>query len=308
MRIQSPYLVAFLPALLVTARPPSAAAQDRVPEISVERLTDHAWLIRDGLGSGNVVLYDHPEGAYLIDAGAPESAAALVRAVDSLAAHPVRTVISTHYHADHIGANPIFRARGARVLGHDRLAEEAARDTFIPEVRWERAPADPAALPTVRITTPALVRDRSGESIVAIQRLREGHTGTDLLVLLPTERLVHVGDLVEVGAYPFIDWWGGGTLDGMIEDVELLLGFVGDEDRIVPGHGEVIRRGGLRSYLDMLVTVRDRAQAALRRGDDRESFLASRPTREFDATRGGEEAGRRFASLVWAGLSAAPGE
>lgn len=305
MRIQMRYFVAFLPVFLATARPAPAEAQDRAPEITVERLTDHAWLIRDGLGSGNVLLFDHPEGAYLIDAGSPESAAAIVRTVDSLAAHPVQTVISTHYHADHIGANPIFRRRGARVLGHDRLAEEAARDTVIPELRWERTPADPAALPTVRVTTPALIRDRNGESIVAIQRLRQGHTGTDLLVLLPTEKLIHVGDLVEVGAYPFIDWWGGGSLDGMIEDVELLLGFVGDDERIVPGHGDVIGRGGLRSYLEMLETVRDRARTAIERGEDRESFLSSRPTREFDGARGGEEAGRRFASLVWVGLTAA---
>ena len=304
MRIQTPYFVAFLPVLLASAAPSRAAAQDRTPEISVERLSEHAWLIRDGLGSGNVLLYDHPEGAYLIDAGAPESAAAIARTVDSLAAHPVQTVISTHYHADHIGANPIFRRRGARVLGHDRLAEEAARDTVIPELRWERTPADPAAMPTVRITTPALIRDGSGETIVAIQRLRHGHTGTDLLVLLPTEKLIHVGDIVEVGAYPFIDWWAGGTLDGMIEDVELLLGFVGEDDRIVPGHGDVIGVETLRAYLEMLVTVRNRARGAIARGEDRESFLASRPTREYDAARGGEEAGRRFASLVWVGLTA----
>lgn len=308
MRTQKRYFVAFLPVLLAAARPPAATPQARAPEISVERLTDHAWLIRDGLGSGNVLLYDHPEGAYLIDAGAPESAAAIARTVDSLASHPVQSVISTHYHADHIGANPIFRRRGARVLGHDRLAEEAARDTVIPELRWERTPADPAAMPTARITMPALIRDGDGESIVAIQPLRRGHTGTDLLVRLPTENLVHVGDLVEVGAYPFIDWWAGGSLDGMIEDVELLLRLVGEDDRIVPGHGDIIARGELRSYLELLVTVRDRARDAMGRGEDREAFLASRPTRGFDAARGGEEAGRRFASLVWVGLTATAAE
>jgi glyoxylase-like metal-dependent hydrolase (beta-lactamase superfamily II) len=308
MRTQRRFFVAILPVLLAATRPPAATPQARVPEISVERLTDHSWLIRDGLGSGNVLLYDHPAGAYLIDAGAPESAAAIVRTVDSLTSQPVQTVISTHYHADHIGANPIFRRRGARVLGHDRLAEEAARDTTIPELRWERKPADPEAMPTVRIAKPALILDGEGESIVAIERLRNGHTRTDLLVLLPTESLIHVGDLVEVGAYPFIDWWAGGSLDGMIEDVELLLDFVGEDDRIVPGHGDLIGRGGLRSYLEMLVTVRDRARDAIGRGGDREAFLGSRPTREFDAARGGEEAGRRFASLVWVGLTAAAAE
>jgi cyclase len=298
-------LVAFLPVVFVTARPLSGAVQQRMPAISVERLTERAWLIRDGLGSGNVLLFDHPEGAYLVDAGAPESAVAVARTADSLAGHPILTVISTHYHADHLGANPIYRRRGARVMGHDHLAEEAARDTTIPEIQWVRKPADPAAMPTVRLTTPALVRGQAGESIVAIQRMTEAHTRTDLLVLFPTERLLHAGDLVEVGAYPFIDWWAGGSLDGMIAQVDLVLGFVGPEDRVVPGHGAVIGRAELEEYRRMLVTVRDRARAAIRRGEGREAFLASRPTREFDAERGGETAGQRFASLVWLELSGA---
>lgn len=295
--------MAFLSVLLVMARPSPLSAQQQEPDVSVERLADSAWLIRDGLGSGNVLLFDHPEGAYLVDAGSAESAVAVARTADSLAAHPIGTVISTHYHADHLGANPIYRGRGARIMGHDRLAEEAARDTVIEEIRWKRTPADPAAMPTIRITTPALIRDRNGEAIVAIQRLPDGHTRTDLLVLFPTEGLIHTGDLVEAGAYPFIDWWAGGSLDAMIANVDLLLEFVGPDDRIVPGHGDVIGRSELEAYRDMLVTVRDRARTAIRRGQDREAFLASRPTREFDAERGGTEAGRRFASLAWIGLA-----
>ena len=116
------------------ALPVDARAQDRVPVITVEELAEGLWVIRDGLGSGNVLLYDVIGGAYLVDAGASASATAIVATVDSLAANPVRTVISTHYHEDHLGANAWYAVRGARIMGHELLASEAMRDTTIEEI------------------------------------------------------------------------------------------------------------------------------------------------------------------------------
>ncbi|MEJ2547598.1 MAG: hypothetical protein P8125_07240 [Gemmatimonadota bacterium] len=49
-------------ALCLIAAPPSVSAQEQVPEISVETLGENLWVIRDGLGSGNVLLYDIPGG------------------------------------------------------------------------------------------------------------------------------------------------------------------------------------------------------------------------------------------------------
>ena len=88
-------LAALLVPCLLLSQPAGAGAQDRVPVITVEELADDLWVIRDGLGSGNVLLYDVVGGAYLVDAGSPESAQAIIATVDSLASNPVRTVIST---------------------------------------------------------------------------------------------------------------------------------------------------------------------------------------------------------------------
>ncbi len=297
--------VGVLMALWTAAQPPVVAAQERVPNISVEALAEDLWVIRDGLGSGNVLLYDVPGGAYLVDAGAPESAMAIVATVDSLAKNPVRTVISTHYHEDHLGANAWYAARGARIMGHELLAAEALRDTTIEEMRWERRRANPTSLPTVQVTGPSLIKSSQpdGGTIAAIQKLQPAHSRTDIAVLIPAANVLHAGDLIEVGAYPFIDWWAGGSLDGMIEEVGLIAGWAQGDQRIVPGHGPIIGAEELAEYQAMLVTIRDRARAAIGRGDSEREFLDSRPTREFDAERGGADAGRQFASLVWYGLS-----
>jgi len=64
-------LAAFLALCLGMSIPAAARAQDRVPVITVEELADDLWVIRDGLGSGNVLLYDVAGGAYMVDAGSP---------------------------------------------------------------------------------------------------------------------------------------------------------------------------------------------------------------------------------------------
>ncbi|MCL7957718.1 MAG: MBL fold metallo-hydrolase [marine benthic group bacterium] len=292
-------------AIWAAVQPPSVAGQSRVPTISVETLADDLWVIRDGLGSGNVLLYDVPGGAYLVDAGAPESASAIIATVDSLAENPVRTVISTHYHEDHLGANAWYAVRGARIMGHELLAVEALRDTTIAEMRWERRRANPTSLPTVQVTGPSMIKSGQpdGGTIAAIQKLQPAHSRTDIAVLIPTANVLHAGDLIEVGAYPFIDWWAGGSLEGMIEEVGLIVSWAQGDQRIVPGHGPVIGAKELAEYQTMLVTIRDRARAAIGRGASEAEFLDSQPTREFDAERGGEDAGRQFASLVWYGLT-----
>lgn len=305
VRIVGAPLTAFLVLCLFLSRPAGAEAQDRVPVITVEELEDDLWVIRDGLGSGNVLLYDVVGGAYLVDSGSPESAAAIIATVDSLAANPVRTVISTHYHEDHLGANAWYALRGARVMGHELLAAEAMRDTMIEEMRWERRRANPTSLPTVQVTGPSLIKSGhpDGGTIAAIQKLQPAHSRTDIAVLIPAANVLHAGDLIEVEAYPFIDWWAGGSLRGMIAEVDRILAWAQADQRLVPGHGPVIGATELAEYREMLVTIRDRAQLAIRRGDSEQDFLESNPTREFDAARGGEVSGRRFASLVWYGLS-----
>jgi glyoxylase-like metal-dependent hydrolase (beta-lactamase superfamily II) len=106
-----------------------------------------------------------------------------------------------------------------------------------------------------------------------------------------------------VGAYPFIDWWAGGSLQGMIDELDRLLPRLSDRTRVVPGHGPVIDRADAAGYRDMLATILARARAARASGEKLDAFLAGRPTAEFDAGRGGARRGRQFATLVWLGVA-----
>jgi glyoxylase-like metal-dependent hydrolase (beta-lactamase superfamily II) len=97
----------------------------------------------------------------LVDTGRANTAPELLAALEAEASagYPVRTVVNTHYHEDHVGANRLVRERfGARILAHPRAVPLIAGPGAIPDYRvlvWGRpegALAEPAgdAIATAR--------------------------------------------------------------------------------------------------------------------------------------------------------------
>jgi len=155
-----------------------------------------------------------------------------------------------------------------------------------------------------RIFTDSMVLSL-GPRTVVLTHVPGAHTDGDVMVWIPQENLLHVGDLVEPGGPPFIDWWTGGSVDGMIAAADVILARTTEQTRIVPGHGEVISRAVVLDHRLMLVTIRDRVSAGIRNGRTLEEIQASAPAREFEALLGGPRRAGRFLRLVHHGSSKA---
>jgi cyclase len=179
-------------------------------------------------------------------------AAAADSALRTITKKPVSTVISTHYHEDHTGGNAIWAARGARLIGHRSVPIEASKDTTIAELKWHRKPVPKEALPST-LFDDSLRLDVDGEPIYVMHL--SAHTSGDAAVWVPTRNVLHTGDIVEIGDPPQIDWWAGGSLEGMIKAVETFIKLSNDSTVIVPGHGPPINRAMLRSYRMLLVAA-----------------------------------------------------
>lgn len=264
--------------------------------LTVQRVRPNVH-VAAGFENGNVLIVTTDSGTLLVDAQSAAHAAALDSALGRLRAPRVRTVVNTHYHGDHTEGNAHFRALGARVYAHAAARAQAAKDTVIPEWNdWHRTPLASAAMPTHDVRDSLVLR--MGSERVVLLHAPRAHTDGDLMAWLPGANVLHIGDILEVGAPPFIDWWAGGTLDGMVAAIDRVLALVNDETAIVPGHGAVATRGDLRRYREMLVTVDRRVRAQVARGDGTAAVLASRPAREWEASLGGERRADHFVRLV----------
>jgi glyoxylase-like metal-dependent hydrolase (beta-lactamase superfamily II) len=269
------------------------------------RITEVApgFQVISGFTNGNLLAFTGQRSVLLVDGQSAKRVALADSALRTVTPLPVTLVVSTHYHDDHIGGNPHWRARGARILAHAAVAAEARKDTTIPEMSWHRTAADPDALADQTFTD-SLVLDFEGEPVVLLHPVG-AHTNGDAMVWFPRANILHTGDIVEREAPPFIDWWAGGALDGMIAAVDGILARVNDRTIIVPGHGTPADRAGVVAYRAMLAATRDRIGAQLRQGLAADAIVAGRPLREFEEMLGGERRAGQFARQVVMGLGSA---
>ena len=122
----------------------------------------------------------------------------------------------------------------------------------------------------------------NGGEITAVH-LAAAHTDGDAAIYFRAPNVLHTGDVYVQYGFPFIDRSSGGSLDGMIRGADTMIGLINDSTKVIPGHGQIANRAALRTYRNMLATVRDRVRKQAAAGASLDRILASKPTREFDA-------------------------
>jgi cyclase len=130
------------------------------------------------------------------------------------------------------------------------------------------------------------------------------HTDGDLYVYFADEDVLAVGDVVSGAGWPFIDWWTGGWIGGVVGTLELLLYLTDTATRVVPARGPLLSRAGLEAQYEMYNTIYERLAGLLNSGRSPAEAVAARPTEEFDAQMGPSDAFVRQAfQSLWAYLS-----
>jgi glyoxylase-like metal-dependent hydrolase (beta-lactamase superfamily II) len=203
-----------------------------------------------------------PDGVVVVDAlGSPALAKDLLALIRLHTPQPVRWLVLTHCHADHLYGLQVFAEAGARVLAHraclDYLGSEAAR-LRLEDSRRALAPwIDDAT----RLVRPDAVIGERGESEhvlalagrrIVVRHVGPAHTPEDLVVHDEASGVLFAGDLVFRGRVPFVGQADSGR---WLQALDLLLGLA--PRVIVPGHGAasvapVADLQGTREYLAFL--------------------------------------------------------
>jgi cyclase len=159
-------------------------------------------------------------------------------------AEPVM-IINTHYHLDHTHGNPAF-APGTRVLSTERtLSHLQALDTDF----WTGDAAQLLPNETFSDRRRIVV----GSKTIDLMHVGRGHTDGDLVVLLPDENAVHMGDLHFNRHYPNIDLEAGGSVRDWPMTLERVLEF--EFEIVSPGHGATTDRDGIRQFQSFMAQL-----------------------------------------------------
>jgi glyoxylase-like metal-dependent hydrolase (beta-lactamase superfamily II) len=218
-----------------------------------------------------------PAGVLVVDAlGAPVLARELLAEIRRITPLPVRYVVVTHYHADHVYGLQEFKAAGATVIAHrdgrDYLNSQTA-ELRLAASRDELAPAvdqDTRLVGADRWIDAPTTLQLGGIDFV-LQPAGPAHTPDDLVVWVPQRRLLFAGDLVFRGRIPFVGQADSGQ---WIAALDKLLAF--EPALIVPGHGpaSTSARADLELTRDYLVYLRQTMGDAARNMDPFEDAYA----------------------------------
>ncbi len=298
------YRTAAVAATLVAWASPLLAAQQAPLAMQTESLGPGLTVI-SGYTNGNILVLRGADGTLLVDAQSARRVAQADSVLAALGAPPVRWVLNTHYHGDHTEGNAYFRARGAEVIGQANLPDQMRKDTVIAAWRdWHRTPADPGAIPTETFETELTLR-ANGQRVVAVH-VPSAHTDGDAIVWLPDANVIHTGDLFEHGAPPFIDWWAGGTIGGMLAGVDWILAHSDSATRLVPGHGPVGTRDQLLAYRSMLLGVASGVWTLQSAGASVAAVQAANPAAPWLDQLGTPRRADDYVALLYTGFAAYP--
>lgn len=249
------------------------------PELTVTPLRGGASLVQ-GAGA-NLVVVEGGSELLLVDCGGADAAPALDAILrERWARKPVRTLINTHWHLNHTGANERLRRAGAEIVAHENTKLWMTAPILS---RWNGTSFPPRAreaLPTRTFYTTD--RFAFGDETVESGYVQQAHTDGDIYVRLAKANVLITGGLFVVGQYPQSDPATMGWIGGMVNANAQLLKLVDDDTIVVPGLGPAQRRQGLADQLAMMTTVRDRLYTLLKEGRDVNEMLAAKPTKEFD--------------------------
>jgi cyclase len=215
------------------------------PELTLVPVRDNIYMIRN-MGAGNITVLVGKKAVILIDAKFPNDHDGVVKLVRSITDVPVRYVINTHMHPDHAGGNPAMQMIGADVIA----SENAYR------VMSER---QTPGLPNMAIRD--YLRIYLDDMPIDLHYYGRGHTDNDIVVHLPTKRMIIAGDLFALyGPYrAVIDYSAGGSLRDWTRTLERVLQL--DFDTVIPGHSGLTDRANMDGYRAYLTSTQEMVRA-----------------------------------------------
>lgn len=238
-------------------------------EIKTTDLGNGIYMLQ-GAG-GNIGVSVGDDGVFVIDDQFAPLTPKILAAIGAVTDKPVDYVINTHWHYDHVGGNENMGKAGAVIVAHDNV-----------RVRMQ-APgpqqSTAEALPVITFSDTTTFH-YNGHEIHAFHPV-SAHTDGDAIIHFRNLNLIHAGDVLFNGVFPFIDTASGGSVDGYISALERLVEMSDGDTRIIAGHGPIAGRADVERKIAMLKDAKMRILALINEGNSLEEAVAAKPLAHY---------------------------
>jgi cyclase len=263
----------------------------------------------EGLEGGNVAFLVTEAGVLVVDSGtSPEEGQRIVAEIAKVTPNTIKYLVLTHYHGDHTFGLQAFpattviigqqntadnirrlnepRLRGmmekqmpemiaAQSLKVEKLRKKRSKDLKKEEERLKTLETDLAQLKELRFIYPAITYESKlwiylGGEVIEVIYPGHAHTNGDSLVYFPGLKVLHTGDLLFNGSFPYIGAEAGADTANWIEKVKEISGWA--VEKFIPGHGPLADKEGLLRQAAYLSDLREAVKGAIAAGQSLEQM------------------------------------
>ena len=274
---------------------PFASAQSDLDVLPVQA---NVYMIAgDG---GNVTVQIGDMGVLVVDTGFAQNSDKLIAAIRKLSNKPLQYIVNTHFHPDHTGGNEAVRKAGVTITGANVtgnltdarqgaaiIAQEKVLDRMSAPT-GQKSPTPPESWPTDTYTSGQKEIYFNGEPVQVIYEPK-AHTDGDSIVFFRHSDVVSTGDIFVTTSFPYIDIEHGGSIQGEIDALNRIIDLAIPKHEeeggtyIIPGHGRICDEFDVVEYRDMVTIIRDRVEAAIKKGMTLEQVKDAGYTKDYDA-------------------------
>jgi cyclase len=294
-------VVGMCAAILVASLAFAQGGQDfSKVEIKTNKVTDKFYTL-DGQG-GTIGVLVGPDGVFMVDTQFAPLSDKIAAAIKQITPQPIKFIVNTHVHGDHTGGDENFGKMGATIISREELRFRLAHPA--PQANGQ------PGVPTAAVGLPKqtyrgqLTMHMNGEEVQLIAVPR-AHTDGDTMVYFPGLDIIMTGDFYRSIQYPNVDRNNGGSLQGLIDGLGMVIGRAGPNTKIIPGHGPTVDRNAVVAHRDLVLAVRDRVAPLVAQGKSEDEVVAAKVTADLDAkVQQVATTGERFVRQVYQELKA----
>ncbi len=296
-------LSAFANAATVPAHQPRPSLQPNFDAVVMRafRVKPNVWMIAGAGGNTTVQVGD--QGVLVVDTQFAQVADTLLAEINRISGNkPIRYVINTHVHPDHVGGNERFRRAGNSIVSGNvaqDLSDNAGAAIFAHENvlrRLTRRAGDEVPVAAAALPSDTFFGERdeipfNGEAVELLHQ-RAAHTDGDVMVFFRRSDVIATGDIYVNTSYPVIDVQQGGTINGIVTGLNHIIDITVPADKqeggtmVIPGHGRIADEADVVEYRDMITIIRDRIDDMIKKGMTLPQIKAAAPTSDYDGRYG----------------------
>ena len=238
-----------------TDKPAAAPARPMIETTKVEG-TENVYIFRNGGHQAMFILTR--DGVIATDPvayGRPQGGAQYVEEIKKVTDKPIKYLIYSHHHYDHIAGGQAFKDAGAKIVAHRRAKERLA------QVKDPHTPLPDEVFDKQRTI-------KLGGTTLELHYVGLNHSDSTLVMRLPKEKIIFLVDLVPVGAFPargMIDFYPLEAMDSLKKILAM------DWERMIPGHpgapnGRLGTKKDVQDHIALQQDISDQVKAAAQQG------------------------------------------